>query len=153
PEVSPPPSPVVVQTAAPADQEELSSKLKQTIEKLQADLAISTNKIAELESAKSGAERALQETKQAKFDAENPQQEVEPAHPAANTPDDAPTPSSVVDQTAAPADQEELSSKLKQTIEKLQADLAISTNKIAELESAKSGAERALQETKQAKFD
>src|SRR5262245_24731330 len=153
PEVSPPPSPVVVQTAAPADQEELSSKLKQTIEKLQADLAISTNKIAELESAKSGAKRTVQETKQAKFDAENAKQEVEQASAAEKTTSDALIAQLRADKISASTDGKELSSKLNQTIEKLQADLAISTNKTAELESAKSGAERALQETKQAKFD
>jgi hypothetical protein len=41
----PPPAPVGVQTAAPTHQEQLPSELNQTIEKLQADLAISiTNK-------------------------------------------------------------------------------------------------------------
>jgi hypothetical protein len=153
PEVSPPPSPVVVQTAAPADQEELSSKLNQTIEKLQADLAISTNKIAELESAKSGAKRAVQAAAQAKLDAENAKQEIEQARAAEKRTSDALIAQLRADKIAASTDGKELSSKLNQTIEKLQADLAISANKIAELESAKSGAERALQETKQAKLD
>jgi hypothetical protein len=51
--------------------------LNQTIEKLQADLAISINKIAELEKAKSDAERAVEEAEQAKLNAENAKQEVE----------------------------------------------------------------------------
>ena len=45
----PPPAPVVIQTATPTHQEQLPSELNRTIEKLQADLVISTNKIAELE--------------------------------------------------------------------------------------------------------
>jgi hypothetical protein len=48
-----------------------------SVEKLQADLAISINKIAELEKAKSDAERAVKEAEQAKLDAENAKQEVE----------------------------------------------------------------------------
>jgi type IV secretory pathway VirB10-like protein len=76
---SPPPAPVAVQATASTDQEELSSKLNQTIEKLQADLAISTNKIAQLERAKSEAERALEEAEQAKRDAEKAKQQVEQA--------------------------------------------------------------------------
>jgi hypothetical protein len=52
-------------------------RLNQTIEKLQADLAISINKIAELEKAKSNAERPLKQAEQAKLDAENAKQEVE----------------------------------------------------------------------------
>jgi hypothetical protein len=67
---SPAPAPVAVQATASTDQQELSSKLNQTIEKLQADLAISTNKIAELERAKSEAERALEAAERAKRDAE-----------------------------------------------------------------------------------
>ena len=73
----PPPAPVVVQTAAPTHQEQLPSELNQTIEKLQADLTISINKIAELEKAKSDAERAVKKAEQAKLDAENASQEVE----------------------------------------------------------------------------
>jgi hypothetical protein len=73
------PAPVVVQTAAPTDQEQLPSELNQTIEKLQADLVISTNKISELERAKSDAERAVEKAEQAKLDAENAKQEVEQA--------------------------------------------------------------------------
>jgi hypothetical protein len=153
PEVSPPPSPVVVQTAAPADQEELSSKLNQTIEKLRADLAISTNKIAELESTKSGAERTVQVAAQAKLDAENAKQEVEQARAAEKRTSDALIAQLRADKIAASTDGKELSSKLNQTIEKLQADLAISANKIAELESAKSGAERTVQVAAQAKLD
>src|SRR5262245_42654361 len=75
----PPPDPgqVVVQTAAPTHQEQLSSEFSQTIEKLRADLAISINKIAELEKTKSDAERAVKEAEQAKLHAENAKQEVE----------------------------------------------------------------------------
>jgi hypothetical protein len=70
---SPPPTPVVVSTAAPIHhQQQLPS-----VEKLQADLAISINKIAELEKAKSDAERAVKEAEQAKLDAESSKQEVE----------------------------------------------------------------------------
>src|SRR5262249_47271711 len=47
--------------AAPAHQEELQSELNQTIEKLQAELAVSINKIADLEKAKSDAERTIKE--------------------------------------------------------------------------------------------
>jgi hypothetical protein len=65
-----PPAAAVVATAAPAQQEELSSELNRTIEKLQADLAISTTRVAELERAKSVAE-------QAKLDLENAKQQVE----------------------------------------------------------------------------
>jgi hypothetical protein len=73
------PAPVVVQTAAPTHQEQLPSELNQTIEKLQADLVISTNKISELERAKSDAERAVEKAEQAKLDAENAKQQVEQA--------------------------------------------------------------------------
>ena len=70
---SPPPTPVVVSTAAPTHlQQQLPS-----VEKLQADLAISINKIAELEKAKSDAELAIKEAEQAKLYAENAKQEVE----------------------------------------------------------------------------
>ena len=70
---SPPPAPVVVSTAAPIHhQQQLPS-----VEKLQADLAISINKIAELEKAKSDAELAVKEAEQAKLDAESAKQEVE----------------------------------------------------------------------------
>src|SRR5206468_7801828 len=86
---SPPPAPVAVEIAAPTDQEELSSKLNQTIEKLQADLAISTHKIAELERAKSDAERALEEAEQATRAAESAKQEVEQARIAEKRTSDA----------------------------------------------------------------
>ena len=78
---SPPsnPAPVVVQTTAPTHQEELPFTLNQTIENLQADLAISINKIVELEKAKADAERAAKQAEQAKLDAENAKQEVERA--------------------------------------------------------------------------
>jgi len=84
-----PPAPVAVQTAAATHQEKLSSELNQTIEKLQADLAISTTKIAELERAKSDAERALEQAEQAKLDAEKAKQEVEQARIAEKTTSDA----------------------------------------------------------------
>src|SRR5262249_5921358 len=71
------PAPVVVQTTAPTHQEELPFALNQTIENLQADLAISINKIVELEKAKADAERAAKQAEQAKLDAENAKQEVE----------------------------------------------------------------------------
>ena len=73
----PDPAPVVVQTAAPTHEEQWQSESNQTIEKLQADLAISINKIAELEKAKSDAERAVEEAEQARLNAENAKQEVE----------------------------------------------------------------------------
>jgi ribosomal protein L9 len=53
--------------------------LSQTVENLRADLAISINKIAELEKAKAEAERAAEQAEQAKLDAENAKQEVERA--------------------------------------------------------------------------
>jgi hypothetical protein len=88
-EFSLPPAPVAVQATASTDQEELSSKLNQTIEKLQADLASSTNKIAELERTKSEGERALEEAEQAKRDAERAKQEVEQARLAETISSDA----------------------------------------------------------------
>jgi hypothetical protein len=86
---SPSPAPVAVEIAAPTDQEELSSKLNQTIEKLQADLAVSTHKIAELERAKSDAERAFEEAEQATRAAESAKQEVEQARIAEKRTSDA----------------------------------------------------------------
>jgi ribosomal protein L9 len=65
------PAPVVVEAAA--------SELSQTVENLRADLAISINKIAELEKAKAEAERAAKQAEQARLDAENAKQEVERA--------------------------------------------------------------------------
>src|SRR6476659_5750034 len=79
-----PPPATVVATAAPAQQEEVSSELNRTIENLQADLAISITKVAELERAKSVAERALAEAGQAKLDAENAKQQAEQARIAEN---------------------------------------------------------------------
>src|SRR5262252_263683 len=73
------PAPVVVQATAQTDQEQLPSELSQTVENLRADLAISVNKIAELEKAKAEAERAAKQAEQAKLDAENAKQEVERA--------------------------------------------------------------------------
>jgi hypothetical protein len=88
-EFSPPLAPVAVQATASTDQQELSSKLNQTIEKLQADLVISTNKIAALERTKSEAERALEEAEKAKRDAEKAKQEVEQARLAETISSDA----------------------------------------------------------------
>ena len=73
------PAPVVVQATAQTDQEQLPSELSQTVENLRANLAISINKIAELERAKAEAERAAKQAEQAKLDAENAKQEVERA--------------------------------------------------------------------------
>jgi hypothetical protein len=84
-----PPPPPVAQIAAPTDQEELSSKLNQAIQKQQADLAISTHKIAELERAKSDAELALEGAEQATRAAENAKQEVERARIAEKRTSDA----------------------------------------------------------------
>jgi ribosomal protein L9 len=63
--------------------------LKQRVEHLQADLAISINKIAELEKAKAEAERATKQAEQANLDAENAKQEVERARIAEKMASDA----------------------------------------------------------------
>jgi hypothetical protein len=73
------PAPVVVEATVQTDQKQLPSELSQTVENLRADLAISINKIAELEKAKAEAERAAEQAEQAKLDAENAKQEVERA--------------------------------------------------------------------------
>jgi hypothetical protein len=78
------PPAATVATAAPPQQEEVSSELNRTIEKLQADLVISTTRVAELERAKSVAERALAQAGQAKLDAENAKQQAEQARVAEN---------------------------------------------------------------------
>jgi hypothetical protein len=83
------PPAAVVATAVPTPQEELSSEFNLKIEKLQADLATTSTKVAELERAKSAAERALKEAEQAKLDAENAKQEVEQARIAEKTTSDA----------------------------------------------------------------
>jgi hypothetical protein len=83
------PAPVVVQATAQTDQGQLPSELNQTVENLQADLAISINKIAELEKAKAEAERAAKQAEQAKLDAENAKQEVERARIAEKMTSDA----------------------------------------------------------------
>jgi hypothetical protein len=95
---SPPPAPVVVSTAAPTHLQELPS-----VEKLQADLAISINKIAELEKAKSDAERAVREAEQAKIDAENAKKVVEQARMAEKKTSDALVAQSRADEVAAGA--------------------------------------------------
>jgi hypothetical protein len=79
------PPATVVPTAVPAPQEELPSDLNQTVEKLQADLAISATRVAELESAKSAVERALAEAEQAKLVAENAKEQVEQARTSEKT--------------------------------------------------------------------
>jgi len=63
--------------------------LNQRVEHLQADLAISINKIAELEKAKAEAERATKQAEQANLDAENAKQEVERARIAEKMASDA----------------------------------------------------------------
>src|SRR5215467_5415902 len=73
------PAPIVVEATVQTDQEQLPSELSQTVENLRADLAISINKIAELEKAKAEAERAAEQAEQAKLAAENAKQEVERA--------------------------------------------------------------------------
>jgi ribosomal protein L9 len=83
------PAPVVVQATAQTDQEQLPSELNQRVEHLQSDLAISINKIAELEKAKAEAERAAKQAEQAKLDAENAKQEVERARIAEKMTSDA----------------------------------------------------------------
>src|SRR6266478_1598624 len=93
----------VVATAAPTHQEELSSEFNQKIEKLQADLAISSTKVAELEKAKSVTESALEQAEQAKLDAENAKQEVEQARIAEKATSDAVIAQLRVDKAAAGA--------------------------------------------------
>src|SRR6516225_5268076 len=83
------PAPVVVQATAQTEQEQLPSELSQTVENLRADLAISIDKIAELEKAKAEAERAAKQAEQAKLDAENAKQEVERARIAEKMTSDA----------------------------------------------------------------
>jgi ribosomal protein L9 len=83
------PAPVVVQATVQTDQEQLPSELNQRVEHLQADLAISVNKIAELEKAKAEAERAAKQSEQAKLAAENAKQEVEQARIAEKMASDA----------------------------------------------------------------
>jgi len=61
------PAPVVVQATAQTDQEQLPSELNRTVENLQADLAISITKIAELEKTKLNAENAKQEVERARI--------------------------------------------------------------------------------------
>jgi hypothetical protein len=87
-EALPPPA-AVVAAAAPTAHEESSSEFNQKIEKLQADLAVSSAKVAELERAKSVAERALEEAEQWRLDAENAKQKVEQARVAEKTTSDA----------------------------------------------------------------
>jgi hypothetical protein len=91
-----PPPAAVVATTAPTPQEEFSSEFNQKIEKLQADLAISSTKVAELERATSTLERALEQAEQAKLDAENAKQEIEQTRIAEKTTSDA-----VIDQLRA----------------------------------------------------
>src|SRR6516225_5471076 len=83
------PAPIVVEATVQTDQEQLPSELSQTVENLRADLAISINKIAELEKAKAEAERAAEQAEQAKLDAENAKQEFERARIAEKMTSDA----------------------------------------------------------------
>src|SRR5262249_22934314 len=73
------PAPIVVEATVQTEQAQLPSELSQTVENLRPDLAISINKIAELEKAKAEAERAAKQAEQAKLDAENAKHEVERA--------------------------------------------------------------------------
>jgi hypothetical protein len=98
-----PPAATVVATAGPAQQEELSSELHRTIEKLQADLEISTTRVAELETAKSVVERALEKAEQAKLDAENAKQQLEQERVAENASSNALIAQSRADKAAAGA--------------------------------------------------
>jgi ribosomal protein L9 len=97
------PAPVVVQATVQTDQEQLPSELNQRVEHLQADLAISVNKIAELEKAKAEAERAAKQSEQAKLAAENAKQEVEQARIAEKMASDALVAQVRADQVAAGA--------------------------------------------------
>jgi len=83
------PAPVLVQVTAQGDHEQLPSELNQTVEHLQADLAISINKIAELEKAKAEAERAAKQAEEAKLDAEDAKQQIERARIAEKMTSDA----------------------------------------------------------------
>jgi ribosomal protein L9 len=67
----------------------MPSELSQTVENLRADLAISINKIAELEKAKAEAERAAKQAEQARLDTENAKQEAERARVAEKMTSDA----------------------------------------------------------------
>src|SRR5262245_17832617 len=95
--------PVVVQATAQTDQEQLPSESNQTVENLHADLAISINKIAELEKAKAQAERAVKQAEQAKLNAENAKQEVERVRMAEKMTSDALVAQLQVDRVAAGA--------------------------------------------------
>ena len=96
PVVSPAPGPAPVVSAAPGpavatatspspaadkgpERDVALAESNQTIEKLKADLASSAGKIAELETAKDQAERALRQAQQARADAENDKDQAERA--------------------------------------------------------------------------
>jgi hypothetical protein len=77
------PAPQSPQQQPPSEEEvrqsELMTQLKQTIEKLQTDLAVSGAKIAELERAKAVAGTAVERAEQGRLDAENANRQSERA--------------------------------------------------------------------------
>src|SRR4029077_14709583 len=86
PAASPTPGPAVATATSPSpaadkgpERDVALAELNQTIEKLKADLASSAGKIAELETAKDQAERALRQAQQARADAENDKDQAERA--------------------------------------------------------------------------
>jgi hypothetical protein len=86
PAASPTPGPAVATATSPSpaadkgpERDVALAELNQTIEKLKADLASSVGKIAELETAKDQAERALRQAQQARADAENDKDQAERA--------------------------------------------------------------------------
>lgn len=86
PAASPTPGPAVATATSPSpaadkgpERDVALAESNQTIEKLKADLASSVGKIAELETAKDQAERALRQAQQARADAENDKDQAERA--------------------------------------------------------------------------
>jgi hypothetical protein len=86
PAASPAPGPAVAAATSPSpaadkgpERDVALAELNQTVEKLKADLASSAGKIAELETAKDQAERALRQAQQARADAENDKDQAERA--------------------------------------------------------------------------
>jgi hypothetical protein len=84
--VSAAPGPAVATATSPSpaadkgpERDVALAESNQTIEKLKADLASSVGKIAELETAKDQAERALRQAQQARADAENDKDQAERA--------------------------------------------------------------------------
>lgn len=70
---------------ATKDAEPGQAELQQIVEKLKADLAVSTQKIAELETAKSDTRRELKETAKARVAADNVKHSIEPTTDAKPT--------------------------------------------------------------------